>query len=157
MNMRVSVMTKKLPHSHSTQVASVMAAGGVELDALGAAPKLSLLSYDWEGDLNELEKIANTIQVSNHSYVTPAGWLYDVKSGWCWHGDPQVDGKQDAQFGKYTKDNARLDKILFDYPHLLTFVAAEDAQPVPREPAGHALGPARPGRGLEENAGHSPP
>jgi photosystem II stability/assembly factor-like uncharacterized protein len=125
------------PDPHSTGVASVLAAWGSDPDALGMARLLGLYSYTWTDDLAALRDVAKQarvssdvdkrVRVSNHSYTRPAGWKYLKGYGWVWYGYPSVDSKRDAQFGKYTKDNAELDRILFENRHLLTFVASGNA------------------------------
>jgi subtilisin family serine protease len=124
---RVTKKTQKPAMDHPTEVASVMAAWGEDFAAMGIARAMRLDSYDWDRDLDNLKQTANQIQVSNHSYVPPAGW-YPVGNDWRWYGDPTVDKRRDAQFGKYTEQVAHLDQILVDNPHLLTFVASGNAR-----------------------------
>jgi photosystem II stability/assembly factor-like uncharacterized protein len=139
---RVTVKTQKPPSVHSTEVASVMAAWGEDLSAIGIARNLRLDSYDWDGDLKTLSSAAKTIKVTNHSYVKKAGWW--LEGGvWYWWGDPNVDKRRDSQFGKYTADVAEFDRILAANPGLLAFVAAGNTRglKVPTGPFAHRVRP----------------
>lgn len=122
---RVTLRTNKKPSEHSTHVAGTMAAKGVRAQAQGMARAMTLLSFDWDVDLDQLDSVGDGIVVSNHSYGPPAGWDWDSdRRVWFWYGNPTVNKVEDANFGKYTSDNRRLDAILVAHPHLVTFVAA---------------------------------
>jgi hypothetical protein len=122
-------ITVKAPNAaedrHSTHVGGTMAARGQKPQALGMAPALKLLSYDWTDDLATLETIADQIQVSNHSYGPICGWTWnDQFQVWLWTGDTSLSGLEDAGFGKYSSDDEVLDGILANHPTLLTVCAA---------------------------------
>jgi photosystem II stability/assembly factor-like uncharacterized protein len=132
--------------NHPTQVASIMAARGADRRAVGVAQELGLLSFwyqDWPfgKELDDLEKVANEVQVSNHSYVPLAGWRYYGQ--WVWYGDPSISRRVDARYGKYTEPCRHLDDILYKNRHLVTFVAAgnermdESGLPYPVGPTEH--------------------
>lgn len=122
---RVTLRTNQQLSEHSTHVGGTMAAKGIRPQALGMAKAMALLSFDWSDDLNQLDAVAETIQVSNHSYGPVAGWNWDERNAvWFWWGDPTLSQDEDAKFGKYTADNQQLDAILAHRPHLLAFVAA---------------------------------
>lgn len=59
--------------SHGTHVGGTMVAAGVDADAKGMAPKATLVSYNWDDDLNEVqtEITNNGLLISNHSYGIP--------------------------------------------------------------------------------------
>jgi photosystem II stability/assembly factor-like uncharacterized protein len=118
------------PAWHPTGVASVMAAWGADPAAEGIARRLRLYSYRFDEDLTALRDVAKEVRVSNHSYVRQAGWVYKSTEipPWAWYGDPQIDKKRDAQFGKYTKSNAELDGLLYENRHLLSFIASGNAR-----------------------------
>ena len=123
---RVAVVDTGSPQrAHATHVAGTMAAKGVKLAALGMAPALSILSYDWNDDLRKLDMLPSDVQVTNHSYGPSTGWDYRPEFGvWLWWGDTTLSNVEDAAFGKYAMDNHILDDILFRRPHLLTVVAS---------------------------------
>lgn len=112
---------------HSTHVAGSVGAKGEDPRATGMAPQIKIQSHTWDNDLNVLETEAAGIQVSNHSYGPRAGWDLDEEFGWIWFGRPDLgtaSAKEDAQFGKYSDQNAALDDLIIRKPHLSVFVAA---------------------------------
>lgn len=124
--------------AHSTSVTGVAIAGGVNVEALGSAPRASAWNFDWNDDLAEMVASAaadpvssNTLQVSNHSYGTYHGWAYTNLSGstgWHWTGDyykPDGTGyREDLNFGRYADDTAQLDRIVYEAPYYLPIRAA---------------------------------
>jgi len=121
---RIQVNTSLGSREHATHVAGTMAAVGRRREAKGMAPAMSLVSDDWNDDMRKLAALAPTIQVSNHSYGPLAGWSKDDQGRWRWWGDRILSRDEDAKFGKYTSREAQLDEVLFQFPHLLTFIAA---------------------------------
>jgi subtilisin family serine protease len=126
---RVQKITNRPFNEHATQVAGTLAAWGFDPRAEGMAKRARLQSYafrevdrDRDHDLEQLERIAGQVQVSNHSYGEPRGWFTKDKINWFWYGDPT--SSEDPRFGKYSDRSARLDKILYEHDTLLTFVAA---------------------------------
>ena len=121
---RVQLNTSLGVAEHATHVAGTMAAAGRRREAKGMAPSMSLVSDDWNDDLQKLATVAPNIQVSNHSYGPVAGWSRDLQGRWRWWGDRVLSRDEDAKFGKYSSREAQLDEVLFQFPHLLTFIAA---------------------------------
>lgn len=121
---RVQVNTTVGTAVHATHVAGTMAAFGRRREAKGMAPSMNLVSDDWTDDLRKLATLAPTIQISNHSYGPVAGWDQDDLGRWRWWGDRVLSRDEDAKFGKYSSREAQLDEVLFQFPHLLTFIAA---------------------------------
>jgi subtilisin family serine protease len=121
---RVQVNTSARSAEHATHVAGTMAAAGRRREAKGMAPSMNLISDDWDDDLRKLATLAPSIQVSNHSYGPLAGWHKDQQGRWRWWGDRVLSRDEDAKFGKYSSREAQLDEVLFQFPHLLTFIAA---------------------------------
>ncbi len=121
---RVQVNTSSGSAEHATHVAGTMAATGRRKEAKGMAPSMSIVSDDWNDDLRKLARLAPTIQISNHSYGPLAGWSKDQQGRWRWWGDRILSREEDAKFGKYSSKEAQLDEVLFQFPHLLTFIAA---------------------------------
>lgn len=119
--------------AHSTSITGVAIAGGINIEALGSAPRARAWNFDWNDDLAEMVAYAaadpvssNTLQVSNHSYGAYHGWAYTNLSGstgWHWTGDyykPDGTGyREDLNFGRYTSDAAQLDRIVYEAPYYL--------------------------------------
>ncbi|MEA2889595.1 MAG: hypothetical protein QOI05_388 [Bradyrhizobium sp.] len=116
------------PRAHSTHVAGIIAAQGVQPRAEGMAPKAKVHSFDWDNDIKELMDIAKsdpTIFVTNHSYGASRGWNYASSFGsWVWDGDPRINEDEDHFFGKYTLRSQIIDEVIFDYPRMSVFVSA---------------------------------
>jgi len=139
---RVEVTTASPLSNHSTHVAGTLGSRGKKPQTLGMAPALTIVSTDFDNDLAKLAKLAPSVQVSNHSYGPLAGWASEQTSGgrrWYWWGDKVVHKTEDVKFGKYTTDEAELDRILFENPHLLTFIAAgnDRSDGPPQQPISH--------------------
>jgi hypothetical protein len=136
----VQTRTPKGLSRHSSHVAGIISAKGVKAEAIGMSPDAKLISYDWDNDLLNLSKIASSTQFSSHSYGPMAGWSQDFKSGtWYWYGDPTLSNDEDANFGKYSPTEAKLDQILHAHPSMLTFVAAGNVRGYnpPTQPIAH--------------------
>ncbi len=139
---RVGIQDSQEPETaHATHVAGTMAAKGVKPSAQGMAPALSVQSFYWKDDLQKLEALGDSVQVSNHSYGPSAGWTYRKKYGWIWWGDTTLSNVEDSAFGKYAADNEKLDDILFRNGHLLVVVAAgNDRSDAPAtQPVSHSV------------------
>lgn len=121
---RVAIRTTKPPSRHSTHVAGTMAAAGVNIRATGMAPALHLLSFDWENDLADLRSNASQFTISNHSYGPVCGWEEDQAGNWFWWGDRSNSPREDSKFGQYSANVAELDRLLYENPQLVSFVAA---------------------------------
>ena len=69
---------------HATHVAGTIGASGDPCDAAkGMAPAVNIDSYDWNGDVSEMDSVAadvvgddDKIYLSNHSYGVIAGWEF---------------------------------------------------------------------------------
>lgn len=122
---RVSLVTPKESHFHATHVAGTMAAAGVLEKAQGMAPKLKLLSHDWDDDLSQIAILPPAVIVTNHSYGPLVGWDQDPGTlEWFWWGDRAASPTEDAKFGKYDANCSKLDELLRQRPGLLVVVAA---------------------------------
>ncbi|WP_025125662.1 S8 family serine peptidase [Myroides odoratimimus] len=63
----------QMAQEHSTHVTGTIFAKGIEAEAKGLAPNVSLYSYNWRSDeINMLELAKNGALTSNHSYGTVA-------------------------------------------------------------------------------------
>ena len=121
---RVTSRTTASQAEHASHVAGTIGAKGVRTEAEGMATAVSLLSYDWVDDLDNVEGVANEAQVTNHSYGPSTGWDFRRGVGWIWWGDLSLSRVEDANFGKYVSDNHVLDDILVRHRNVLVVVAA---------------------------------
>jgi subtilisin family serine protease len=116
--------------NHATHVAGTIGAAGINASALGMAPAIDLVTFDWTADAAEV--LANgtawpgqpgTLQVTNHSYTLSAGWR-----GTDWLGLFTVGGNPadfyDPLFGRYTSYSASLDANLHSLRYALQVVSA---------------------------------
>jgi subtilisin family serine protease len=127
---RVELRDSGKPNDHATHVAGTIGAAGVDKRqrAGGMAPKVHLLSYNLENDLNKMESVlaeASPPQITNHSYTSRRGWSLKKDDGiWLWCGAPEISGTEDYLFGKYSTDSAAIDGIAVRNPNTTIFVAA---------------------------------
>ena len=110
---RISVRTMQPQSRHATHVAGTIIASGVDPRAKGMAPAASIISTDFNADIQNIEQIPPTgVHVTNHSYGPRAGWDRDDQYGWLWWGDRVLSEVEDAQFGKYTAKTSAFDRVL---------------------------------------------
>ena len=119
-------------HYHATHVGGTIGGSGVQANAMGMAPAVTLDSYDWNSDDSEMAGRgasyggeAGTITVSNHSYGTISGWAFGSfsgNSGWHWFNPATTD--RDPGFGRYTGGARGWDVIAQDAPYYLIFKSA---------------------------------
>ncbi len=126
---------------HSTHVAGTLGASGVQANALGMAPGVSIDSYDWNSDFSEMTARAavvpgqaGRIYVSNHSYGTLCGWEqgdFSGNNGYHWFGGPTA--REDFEFGRYSSRASDWDSLCVAAPYYLPFKSAgndrDDAVP----------------------------
>ncbi|TDS50818.1 putative secreted protein (Por secretion system target) [Myroides indicus] len=100
--------------NHATHVSGTMGAAGKIAMAKGMAPNATIVSYDWDNDVQEMRDEAkdNGLLVSNHSYGMPAT---DNK------GNQIVE---DEYFGAYEWSAASFDEITNTNPYYQPVVAA---------------------------------
>lgn len=114
--------------SHSTHVAGIMMAAGVNPDVKGMAFGTNLRAYDFDRDVTEMSTAAANLLVSNHSYGTNAGWVYNdsrtTTTKWEWWGDTTISKTEDYKFGFYNNTTASWDKIAQNAPYYLIVKAA---------------------------------
>ena len=114
-------------HYHSTHVAGTLVAAGVKSQARGMAYEADLKAFDWDNDLGEMtQQAANGLQVSNHSYGTISGWIFNYRSDgrWAWFGDPAHNSTEDAGFGQYDARAAEWDDLSCAAPYYLIVKSA---------------------------------
>jgi PKD repeat protein len=129
---RLTSLDGASPHYHATHVGGTIGGAGIQANALGMAPSVTLDSYDWNSDDSEMAGRgasyggeSGTITVSNHSYGTISGWAfgsYSGNSGWHWFNAASVD--RDPGFGRYTSGARGWDVIAQDAPYYLIFKSA---------------------------------
>lgn len=134
---------------HATHVIGTMAASGVVASAKGAAPAMTIVSYDWNSDRAEMlatgaataeEAIGNPgkFLVSNHSYGYISGWDY-VGGGspfraWEWWGDGGGASGVEDDFGLYNTYARDTDSLAAGLPfYLMVRSAGNDRNNNPSE------------------------
>jgi hypothetical protein len=130
-------------HFHSTHVGGTIAAAGIDANALGMAPGVHVISYDWNFDTTEMAAAAaagpaqpGEIYISNHSYGFITGWEPGAYSGTA---GPHYFGvfgeREDRGFGQYGDVAAEWDDLCYNAPYFVPFVAAgndrNDIAPAP--------------------------
>jgi hypothetical protein len=109
--------------SHSTHVAGIMMAGGVNPDVKGMAFGINLRAYDFSRDVTEMSAAATNLLISNHSYGTNAGWVYNdtrtTATKWEWWGDTTISKTEDYKFGFYDATTVSWDRITQNAPYYL--------------------------------------
>ena len=114
-------------HYHATHVAGTIISQGIDPNAKGMAYNSRLDSYDWNNDGSEMSNAAaNGLLLSNHSYGTLNGWIYNFFNDgkWAWFGSPSISETEDVGFGAYTPASALRDAIAFNAPYYLIVQAA---------------------------------
>ena len=114
---RVTVMdptTSTSDNDHATHVGGVVGARGIDANAKGMAPKVSLNSYDWNSDYTEMTQAgaalatdASKIPLSNHSYG------YDATVN---------------EMGVYNSEPKNTDALANSLPYYLIFWAAGNSR-----------------------------
>ncbi|WP_375580395.1 S8 family serine peptidase [Marivirga tractuosa] len=115
--------------NHATHVSGTIAASGVNPEAKGMLPEVTIHSYyAFEDDLGPMaEEAANGLILSNHSYGLILGWRYNGDA-WQWYG--QENGK-DNRFGSYTNDSRSIDNIAYNAPlYTIVWSAGNDRSDV---------------------------
>ncbi len=111
---------------HATHVGGTIGAAGINPSARGMANKAVLESYDWNGDLAEMEVAgAMGLLLSNHSYGYVIGWSWNFElSRWEWYGDTEISGEEDYLFGFYHPEAQDYDLIAYNNPYYLVVKSA---------------------------------
>ncbi len=100
-------------HNHATQVAGTITAAGLQANARGGAYGTEILAYDSVGDIGEMTlAVAAGLELSNHSYSSRSGWIYNSTYGWIWIGRDVVG--EDPTFGIYTYQAREIDLLCYD-------------------------------------------
>lgn len=112
-------------HFHSTHVAGTIAASGKGDNRIqGMAPNASLLCWDCNNHLAEMDANAYRIVASNHSYTYSAGRQYNTKDReWYGNGNAKVSPFKSELYGRYATISQSFDQIVYDHD-LMVVVAA---------------------------------
>ncbi|GAB3891578.1 S8 family serine peptidase [Spirosoma agri] len=113
---------------HATHVAGIMVAAGVNAQVRGMAYAANLRAYDFNSDISEMSTAAPNLLVSNHSYGSKAGWVYNdartTTTKWEWWGDTTVSKTDDYKFGLYDANAVSWDRIAVNSPNYLIVKSA---------------------------------
>ncbi|QKZ12040.1 GEVED domain-containing protein [Spirosoma sp. KUDC1026] len=113
---------------HSTHVSGIIMAAGVNPQVRGMAFGTNLRAYDFENDATEMTSAAPNLLVSNHSYGSQAGWIYNsdrkTTTKWEWWGDTTVSKTEDYKFGVYNSTARSWDQIAQNAPYYLIVKSA---------------------------------
>ncbi|MCT7974351.1 S8 family serine peptidase, partial [Laspinema olomoucense] len=124
---RVNYGDSSSSNDHATHVAGTIGAAGVDSKAHGMANKVSIKSFDWDSDIQELRSAAQKgLSLSNHSYGWTTGWAIGEFNGEVidtWVGD-RGRFTEAENFGKYAGVSRDIDQVLYDNPDLLSVWAA---------------------------------
>ncbi len=114
--------------SHATHVSGIMMAGGVNPQVKGMAFGTNLRAYDFSRDLTEMSAAAPNMLVSNHSYGSNAGWIYNdsrlTATKWEWWGDTTISQTEDYKFGIYNDVTVSWDQLAQNFPYYLIVKSA---------------------------------
>ncbi len=111
---------------HATHVAGTMIAEGEVDDAKGMSYEANLDAYDWNDDTPDMADAAlDELRVSNHSYGTASGWIYNSNNlWWYWYGDTSISETEDHNFGRYNSKSRDWDETAYNAPHYLIVKSA---------------------------------
>ena len=99
-------------HNHAAQVTGTITAAGLQANVRGGAYNAEILAYDSVGDIGEMIlAVAAGLELSNHSYSSRSGWIYNSTYGWIWIGR-DVAG-EDPTFGIYTYQAREIDLLCY--------------------------------------------
>ncbi|WP_460984333.1 S8 family serine peptidase [Spirosoma fluminis] len=114
--------------SHSTHVAGILMGAGVNQQVRGMAYATNLRAYSFNNDSNEMSTAAPDLLISNHSYGSNAGWIFNdsrsTTTQWEWWGDTTVSKTEDYKFGIYTDQTRTWDQIAQNAPYYLIVKSA---------------------------------
>lgn len=112
---------------HATHVGGTMVAAGVKTAARGMAWAGNLQAHDWNNDLGEMTaRAAEGMQVSNHSYSSISGWIYNYRNDgrWAWFGTPSDNSPEDRSFGIYDTRSREWDNLVYNSEYFLPVKSA---------------------------------
>jgi PKD repeat protein len=123
---------------HITHVTGIIASAGINPLAQGTAYSSFVDAYSvLEPNGFALEKIIDAIDeglpISNHSYGSAAGWLFDpaFPYNWRWLGDTTLSSQDDFQFGFYNEWAQFHDALNFYYPYHVYITSAGNSRNIP--------------------------
>jgi hypothetical protein len=114
--------------SHASHVAGILLAGGVNPQVKGMAFGTNLRAYDFQSDVSEMSGAAANLLVSNHSYGSQTGWVFNdnrtTATKWEWWGDTTISKTEDYKFGLYNGVARSWDQIAHTAPYYLIVKSA---------------------------------
>lgn len=114
--------------SHASHVSGTLIAAGVNPSVRGMAYGTNLRAYDFSNDVSEMTVAAPNLLLSNHSYGTQAGWVFNdsrtTTTKWEWWGDTTVSQTEDYKFGLYDSRARNWDQIAYNAPYYLIVKSA---------------------------------
>lgn len=128
---RVQNLDSSPVSEHSSHVAGIMIASGINKDVRGMAFKANLKAWNFTNDISEITANAKNLDgspkllITNHSYGYQAGWAFDSNvNKWRWYGNTTISKTKDYKFGQYDNSSASLDRLAFNAPYLLMVKSA---------------------------------
>lgn len=112
---------------HATHVAGTLVATGIVSNARGMSKNAKVDAYTSGNDLSEImNAAANGLKVSNHSYGSIRGWVYDYRNDgkWAWFGTTSISETEDYLFGFYSSTSASWDYFMVNAPNILVCKSA---------------------------------
>ena len=110
--------------NHATWMAgTLIASGNGNTSAKGMAPEATITISQDNNKLGLLDFGINEGLISNHSYQTPVGWLYNG-SVWRWWGDLSITQTSAQRFGQYSIIDQEFDEISRATPYHIIVKAA---------------------------------
>lgn len=109
--------------NHSTHVAGTIMANGINPVAKGMAYNAQQLNcYDFNDHISEMSGAASSLLLSNHSYGSLAGWVYNAMGEWEFWGN--YNDTADYKFGIYNEETQMFDSIAYNAPYYLIVKSA---------------------------------
>lgn len=111
--------------SHATMSAGTMIGSGAgNANAKGMAPAARILSAYWSSDHLQMTYMGraapeetNKVQISNHSYGSPAGW--QGTDFWTYYSTSWDGTRESHYFGQYANTAGNWDDLLYNTPYYL--------------------------------------
>ncbi len=110
--------TNTLLLGHSNNIAGILVASGVDVNAKGMAYQSNLKAWVYDNDVAEMAAAANSLLVSNHAYGDLAAWFVSGPNTY-WLGDTTISTTKDWQFGFYDNTTKQWDSIAYTNPYYL--------------------------------------
>ena len=114
--------------NHATHTSGTMIAAGLNPLARGMAWGAALKAYEFTNDLAEMNAEAPNLLISNHSYGTFAGFVFNTSrttaTKWEWYGNTTISTTEDYKLGFYDTNASSWDKLAYNAPYYLLVKSA---------------------------------